>query len=131
MIVGVRHGHTQRENAKDIEEGNTPKGLSDGPRDVLSGVWSLTKGDSHDFGTHVSVAGLDNGGPEAKQVSRLAWDEVLCKSTRVFPISESNDITAWSSTKGNHEAGHDEGGHDDNLGKTKPEFCFTEGSHIQ
>ena len=66
-FIVAGNSHAEDDDTEDVEDGNPPERLFDGPGDVLPRIRRLAKSHAHDLRSGKGEAGLADAGPEAQE----------------------------------------------------------------
>lgn len=125
IVVIVWNENTDSEGTENVEEEDTPEDTTNGLGDVLAWVLGLTSSDGDHLDTTVREGSLDKGGEKTKESTPITSCNVGLHGTWVLPVTETNAITGWATTKIEDECKEDETDNCDQLDTGEDEFCFT------
>lgn len=121
----ARDTDTNGQRTENVEEEDTPEDTTNGLGNVLPWVLGLTGSDSNHLDTTVGESGVDKSGEETKEATGVASADVLLHGARVLPVTETETVVRWSSTKVNDESADQKTENGDDLDTGKNEFGFT------
>lgn len=114
LFIVIRYQQANEEDREDEEEQNAIESLPDGRGDRFARVLRLTCSNGYQFGPRVGEAGLNQDRPEPSKLAESTYSQVLCESSRVVPVLET-DIALLTSTSINANCEDDEANDSENL----------------
>ena len=123
LVVGDEDTNSKR--AKDVEEQDTPEHTADSFWYVAPWVLRLSCGHRYYLHTTERIGGIDQCREKTEETTRVTVRHIWLHSSRIFPVTKSESVTRWPSSKVNNEGKDDESNDRDDFDTRENKFGLT------